>query len=151
MLRLFSLLLLAATAGAAVQAGGAARCIGGTVPSMRTGMNGEILTGTPDAFVFVASSGTVRIPYDKINLIEYGQDVGRRVVLAWVISPIFLLLKSRKHFITVGFQDAEGQQQALVLRLDKRIVRSTLATLEARTGRTWTYQDQEARKYHRGG
>jgi hypothetical protein len=151
MSRLIFLLFLAVTAGAAVRPGGPAKCMGGTLPMLRTGMNGEVLTGTPDAFVFVASSGTVRIPYDKINLIEYGQDVGRRVVLAWVISPIFLLLKSRKHFITVGFQDAEGRQQALVLRLDKRIVRSTLATIEARSGRTWTYQDQDARKYHRGG
>jgi hypothetical protein len=114
-------------------------------------MNGAVLTDTPDAFVFVASSGTVRIPYDKINLIEYGQEVSRRVMLAWMISPMFLLLKSRKHFLTVGFQDAEGHQQALVLRLDKRVVRSALAALEARSGRTVTFLDADARKYHRGG
>jgi aerobic-type carbon monoxide dehydrogenase small subunit (CoxS/CutS family) len=114
-------------------------------------MNGEILTDTPEAFVFAAPSGAVRIPYDKINLIEYGQDVSRRVVLAWVVSPMFLLMKSRKHFLTVGFEDAEGHQQALVLLLDKRAVRSTLAALEARSGRTITYLDANARKSHRGG
>jgi hypothetical protein len=151
MSRLFSLLLLAATAGAAIHTGGSATCVGGTITSLGTGMKGEIFTSTPDAFVFVASSGTVRIPYDKINLMEYGQEVSRRVVLAYVISPMFLLLKSRKHFLTVGFQDAEGHQQALVLRLDKHTVRSTLAGLEARSGRTVTFLDAEARKYHRGG
>jgi len=131
--------------------GGPAKCVGGTITSLRTGINGEVLTSTPDAFVFVAPSGTVRIPYDKINLIEYGQDVQRRVMLAWMISPMFLLLKSRKHFLTLGFQDAEGRQQALVLRLDKRAVRPTLAALEARSGRTVTFLDAEARKFHRGG
>jgi hypothetical protein len=151
MSRLFSLLLLAATAGAAMHPGGPAKCVGGTITSLRTGINGEVLTSTPDAFVFVAPSGTVRIPYDKINLIEYGQDVQRRVMLAWMISPMFLLLKSRKHFLTLGFQDAEGRQQALVLRLDKRAVRPTLAALEARSGRTVTFLDAEARKFHRGG
>ena len=151
MSRLFSLLLLAATAGAAVHPGGPARCVGGTITSLRTGMTGEVLTSTPDAFVFVAPSGTVRIPYDKINLMEYGQEVSRRLVLAYVISPIFLLSKSRKHFLTLGFQDAEGHQQALVLRLDKRAVRSTLAALEARSGRTVTFLDADARKFHRGG
>ena len=131
--------------------GGPAKCVGGTSTSLRTGMNGEVLTGTPDAFVFVAPSGTVRIPYDKINLIEYGQEVQRRVMLAWMISPMFLLMKSRKHFLTLGFQDAEGRQQALVLRLDKRTVRSTLAALEARSGRTVTFLDADARRFHRGG
>jgi hypothetical protein len=151
MSRLFSLLLLAATAGAAMHPGGSARCVGGTITSLRTGMNGQVLTSTPDAFVFVAPSGTVRIPYDKINLIEYGQEVQRRVMLAWMISPMFLLMKSRKHFLTLGFQDADGHQQALVLRLDKRTVRSALAALEARSGRTVTFLDAEARKFHRGG
>jgi hypothetical protein len=51
----------------------------------------------------------------------------------------------------LGFQDAEGRQQALVLRLDKRAVRPTLAALEARSGRTVTFLDAEARKFHRGG
>jgi hypothetical protein len=151
MSRLFSVLLLAATAGAAMHPGGPARCVGGTITSLRTGMNGEVLTSTPDAFVFMASSGTVRIPYDKINLIEYGQEVQRRVMLAWMISPMFLLMKSRKHFLTLGFQDADGHQQALVLRLDKRTVRSTLAALEARSGRTVTFLDADARRFHRGG
>jgi hypothetical protein len=114
-------------------------------------VKGEVLTSAPDAFVFEASSGTVRIPYDKINLMEYGQEVSRRVALAFVVSPMFLLTKSRKHFLTLGFQDAEGHQQALVLRLDKSAVRSVLAGLEARSGRKVTFLDAEARKSQRGG
>ena len=97
----------------------------------------------------MTSSATLRIPYAKINLVEYGQDVGRRIVLAWVVSPIFLLSKAHKHFITVGYTDDNGKQQAIVLRVDKRLVRSALATLEAKTGRTVTYQDENARKFRK--
>src|ERR1035438_1034117 len=151
MSRLFSMLLLAATAGAAMHPGGSAMCVGGTITSVQTGKKGEVFTSTPDAFVFVASPGTVRIPYDKINLMEYGQEVSRRVMLAWMVSPMFLLLKSRKHLLTLGFQDAEGPQQRTGPALDKRVVRAALAALEARSGRMVTFLDADARKFHRGG
>ena len=83
-------------------------------------------------------------------MIEYGQEVSRRVVLAWVISPIFLLLKARAHFVTLGFTDETGKHQAIVLRVDKHLIRSELAALEARTGHTVQYQDAEARKFRHG-
>jgi hypothetical protein len=72
--------------------------------------------------------------------------VSRRYVAAVLISPILLLSKSRKHFVTVGYLDSEENQQALVLRVDKGDIRSLLAALEARTGRRVEYQDEEARK-----
>ena len=151
MLRLLFLLLLPAAAGIAANPGGSAECIGATMPAVQAGVKGRILTTSSEAFVFVSSSGQVSIPYDRINLLEYGQEVGRRVVMAVVVSPMFLLLKHRAHFLTVGFRDAEDKQQALVLRLDKGIVRSTLAILEGRSGRSVTYQDKDARQSRRGG
>jgi len=151
MVRVLSLLVLAVMAGSAAQPGGHATCMGGTIASIRSGTSGQLVTDAPNAFLFVASSTTVTIPYNKINMLEYGQDVGRRVLLAWAVSPVFLLMKARAHYLTVGFIDADDHQQTLVFRLDKRIVRSTLATLEARSGRNLTYQDPDARKSHRGG
>jgi hypothetical protein len=93
-----------------------------------------IQTTDRSALVLVAATTTARIPFQKITLIEYGQDVGRRVVLAVLISPIFLLSKARAHYITLGYTDDAGRQQAIVLRVDKRSVKSTLAMLEDRTG-----------------
>jgi hypothetical protein len=72
--------------------------------------------------------------------------VDRRLALAIVISPVFLLSKSRKHFLTIGFTDDAGQHQALVFRVDKSAIRAILVGLEARTGRPTQYQDEEARK-----
>jgi hypothetical protein len=92
----------------------------------------------------------ILIPYPKINTVEYGQSVSRRYAEAVLLSPIFLLAKSRKHFVTLGYVDTDGKQQALVFRVEKGDIRSVLAALEARTGRRVEYQDQEARKAGKG-
>ena len=63
---------------------------------------------------------------------------------------MFLLSKSRKHFLTIGYQDDKGKQQALVLRVDKSQVRAVLVSLEARTGLRVEFQDTEARKAGKG-
>jgi hypothetical protein len=61
-----------------------------------------------------------------------------------------MLSKTRKHFLTIGYTDDEGKQQALVFEVDKHGVRAALASLEARTGRRIEFQDEEARKAGRG-
>jgi hypothetical protein len=61
-----------------------------------------------------------------------------------------LFSKKRKHFLTVGFKDEAGKQQAAVFELGKNVVRVTLASLEARTGQKIEYEDDEARKSGRG-
>lgn len=65
---------------------------------------------------------------------------------AVLISPILLLSKQRKHFVTLGYTDGDGKQQAVVVRIEKGDIRSVLTGLEARTGRRVEYQDDEARK-----
>jgi hypothetical protein len=141
--------LLAIATAAAGEFAGRAQIVGGTVTGVAASATGKVRTNDADAFVFATSSTTLRIPYSKINLVEYGQDVSRRVVLAWVVSPIFLLSKAHKHFITLGYTDEEGKQQAIVLRVDKGLVRAALATLEAKTGRAVSYQDENARKFRK--
>ncbi len=101
-------------------------------------------------FVFSYQGGELKIPYDRVNDLEYGQKAGRRLGLALTISPWLLLSKKRKHFPTVGYQDENDKQQAAVFELGKDIVRTTLASLEARTGKKIDYQDEEARKSSKG-
>ena len=86
------------------------------------------------------------IAYRKINTVEYGQTVSRRYAEAVLISPVFLLSKSRKHFLTIGYSGEDGKQQAMVFRVDKNSIRPTLVGLEARTGLKVQYQDEQARK-----
>jgi hypothetical protein len=125
--------------------------IGGTAgETMRPGTFGLIQVDDDQYFAFYSKRVQLRIEYGQINLIEYGQQVDRRLALAVVISPLLLLSKQRKHFLTVGYMAEEGKQQALVFRVDKADIRATLVSLEARTGLKVQYQDPEARKAGKG-
>ncbi len=128
--------------------GAGAEYVGGTI-AFRSG-SGVIDLTHEDFFVFRTKKAGVRIPYDQVSLLEYGQQVNRRYAMAVIVSPLLLLSKSRKHFLTVGFTDEEGRQQAIVLRVEKKHIRSVLVGLEVKTGRKVQYQDGEARKAGKG-
>ncbi len=96
-------------------------------------------------FVFLAKKTQIKIPYERINLLEYGQDVSHRYIQGLLISRMLFMAKKRRHFLTVGFQDDSGQQQAIVFRVEKNDIRLALVALEARTGQRVQYQDDEAR------
>jgi hypothetical protein len=125
--------------------GSHAEYIGGTRPDIPTNNSGDIQVTDRVYFIFSSKHTQIRVPYERINLLEYGQKVDRRYIAAVVISPLFLLAKKREHFLTVGFQDDDGQQQAMVFRVDKNDIRLTLVALEARTGQQVQFQDEEAR------
>jgi hypothetical protein len=128
------------------QPGFHAELIGGTVPGFAAKSTAQVDLGNADALLLHSGHDEVVIPYGKVNSLEYGQNVSRRYVAAVLVSPVFLLSKSRKHFVTVGYTDSEGRQQALVFRVSKGDIRPVLAALEARTGRRVEYQDGNARK-----
>jgi hypothetical protein len=99
----------------------------------------------------------LRIPYGKIEELEYGQKAGRRVgtavattILLGPIGLVSLLSKKRKHFLTIGYKDTSGKDQAVVLELGKDVVRTTLTIVETRSGKQIQYQDDEARKASKG-
>ncbi len=130
----------------AAEPGSRAEYIGGTLSDMPKTLGGRLLATDDLLFSFQAGDRAIRIPYDRINLLEYGQKADRRYLMAVLVSPIFILSKKRSHFLTIGYADDAGRQQALVFRLEKKSVRGVLASLEARTGRKVQYQDEEARK-----
>ena len=125
---------------------GHAQYVGGTASKLDSGTSGAIDVSDAHYFAFYSKKVQVRVAYTKINTLEYGQKVDRRLMMAVIISPIFLLSKSRQHFLTVGYVDEDGGHQALVFRVDKNGIRATLASLEARTGVRIEFQDEEARK-----
>jgi hypothetical protein len=127
-----------------------AQYIGGTRADIPVRNSGIIQTVDQTYFVFISKQTEIKIPYERINLVEYVQKVDRRYVSAAVISPLFLLAKKREHFLTIGFQDDDGHQQALIFRVNKNDIRTALVSLEARTGQQVQYQDDEARKAGKG-
>jgi len=124
--------------------------VGGTVGEIEQGPNGRLLTVNDRYLVYESKRVHYLVPWDSINLLEYGQKVGRRLAMAVLISPMLALSKSRKHFLTIGFTDEAGSQQALVFRVDKNDIRSLLVSLEAKADMEVDYQDDDARKAGKG-
>jgi hypothetical protein len=124
--------------------------IGGTFSGIAAKSTAQLDYSGADEMVFHCASGEIRVAFHKVNTLEYGQTVSRRYAAAVLLSPLLLLSKARKHFVTVGYVDAEGRQQVVVFRVEKGDIRSVLVGLEARTGRRVEYQDDEARKAGKG-
>jgi hypothetical protein len=139
-------LLLFTLAAVAAQPGVRAQFIGGTLAGVAPKSSARLDLSSTDTLVLQCTGADLRVPYQRINTLEYGQNVSRRYAAAVLISPVLLLSKSRQHFVTLGYTDADGKQQALVFRIGKGDIRSLLSGLEARTGRRIEYQDDEARK-----
>ena len=88
-----------------------ANYVGGTVSSLAVKTDGVLKTAGEEFLAFKAKKSQVQISYSKINLIEYGQKVDRRYLAAFLISPLFLLSKSRQHFLTLGYTDDAAELQ----------------------------------------
>src|SRR5229473_3302136 len=81
--------------------------IGGTENQIKDGSEGKSSAKAEKNFVFEYKEGKLEIPYDQVNDLEYGQKAGRRLGLALAISPWLLLSHKRKHFLTIGWKDAQ--------------------------------------------
>ena len=124
--------------------------VGGTVAGVPEKSSGRIELLKNDSMTLNVRDRSIEVSYQSINTLEYGMRVSRRYVEAVLISPIFLVAKKRSHFLTIGYSDSEGRQQAMVLQVGKDEIRTLLVSLEARTGRRVEYQDEEARKAGKG-
>jgi hypothetical protein len=124
--------------------------VGGTVPGVRNRSDARIDLLRDDALMLRIGSNSFLVSYKDVNTLEYGLRVSRRYVEAVLISPLFLVAKKKTHFLTIGYTDPDGKQQAMVLEVGKDEIRPLLVSLEARTGRRVEYQDEEARKAGKG-
>lgn len=130
--------------------GSRAEYIGGTCSDIAAKDEGRLEVSDKVYLIFQSRHTRAKIPYERIDLLEYGQKVDRRYLAAVLVSPLFMLAKKRQYFLTVGFQDDDGQQQAMVFKVNKDDIRLALVSLEARTGREVQYQDNEARMAGKG-
>ena len=64
---------------------------GGTVARMSPSTVGTVDITDFEDFVFRYKTAELRIVYEKVNSLEYGQKAGRRLGLAIAVSPLFLL------------------------------------------------------------
>jgi len=127
--------------------------VGGTRADIKEAAEGLFEVNSETEMAFTPDKTKVRhtIAHKDVTELEYGQKAGRRVAVGLLVSPLALFSKKRKHYLTINFKDDTGKDQAVVFELGKDIVRTTLAIMEARTGKKIEYQDEEARKSGKGG
>jgi hypothetical protein len=135
---------------AAGQTGSHGQYVGGTLGQLQSGSGVRVDMSDERYLALYAHKANIRVAYQQVNLLEYGQKVDRRYIVAALVSPLFLLAKKKDHYLTVGYSDDRGMQQAVVLRIEKGSIRPTLVSLEARTGLKVQFQDDDARRSGKG-
>ncbi|MCI0722753.1 MAG: hypothetical protein L0338_27845 [Acidobacteria bacterium] len=124
--------------------------VGGTIAEIPEGTKGLLDTKDKKVLTFESPQGSFEIPYDQITSLEYGQKAGRRLGVAITLTIWALFSKKRKHFLTIGFKDGEGDPQGVVLEIPKQYTKVFIATIEARSGIECEYESEEARKHVHG-
>ncbi|SRR5712692_2174090 len=142
--------LLVETCALAKATGKEVMYVGGTIPNLPEGAMGDIDTKSEKALTFVSNKGRFEIPYENITSLEYGQKAGRRLGVAVTLTLWALLSKKRKHFLTIGFTDANDKPQGVVLEVPKGTVKATITIIEARSGKKVEYESEEARAHVHG-
>jgi hypothetical protein len=133
---------LAALLGADVLAVGKdkAMYVRGTLSAIKKMTEGRFSTQTETELAFSAGKkGSVAIPYAAIVSVEFEQQE-RRVVMIGFGPPVSKRLAS---YLTIKYSDPEGKEQSVVFELGKGIIPATLKLVEARSGKTVTFQDAE--------
>jgi hypothetical protein len=121
--------------------------VGGTVSSLPPGrVEGSLDFSGAAAMSFIAAKdgSSVSVQWKSIQDLEYGPQVPPRWKAAKSLKslPSFMSKKSRKHYITIGYKDFAGADQAVVFELGDQIIRRTLTALKDKSGKPLTCQDE---------
>jgi hypothetical protein len=103
------------------------------------GVNGTLVFDQNSKKVeFLDPKGTpaFSINYDAIHAMQYEKTSQPRYVAAVVISPAFLLTRSKKHYLTIEYNDASGEAHSVIVRLNKKNARAVVATATAQTSKS---------------
>jgi len=84
-------------------------------------------------FLQESGSPAVTFKYDAIKTITYEKASKPRMAEAVLISPLFLLSPSKKHYMTFQYTDDGGESNYAIIRLDKNNAREAVACAEAQT------------------
>ena len=128
--------------------------VGGTTTAIPQKSEGRFSTDDTKVASFNWGKGEWKVPYEKVTSLAYGQHAGRRVgaTIAWGVTTFgimalpMLLSKKRRHYVTLEYTDDSGASQAAIFELGKDAIRTTLKSLEVRTGKKVEYEGDEARK-----
>jgi hypothetical protein len=126
-----------------------AQYVGGTVAAIPKSQTGQ-LTAADTGLDFQYHKSSFSIPYASINDMEYGDKPSTRIgtsigvaLVCWPCGIATLFVKAKHHFLTLEFTDSSNTKQAAVFEIGKALPDAMLPTLEVKTGKKVTRQDQK--------
>ena len=146
----FSVAMISPQLIAAATRGHDVKYVGGTLSEIREDTDGQLYIDDDKVLRWVSKKSSFSIPYDSITSVEFGQKSGRRIAVAVLVTPLALLSKKRRHFLTVGYKDSSDKTQGVVLELAKGLPRSVITVIESRSGVKCEYESEEAKKHVHG-
>ncbi|MEP7363811.1 MAG: hypothetical protein ABI972_11195 [Acidobacteriota bacterium] len=147
-LRLPAAFAIAATAATSAVRGDEVMYVGGSMTEIPDKTEGKLAMDSPTGAEFSCDKGKFAILYKGISSLEYGQKSGRRVGVAIAVSPIALLSKKRKHFLSIGFADEKGAKQGAVFELPKGNTHRIISTFEKHSGQKVEFESEDAKKHY---
>ncbi len=110
--------------------------------AVEQGNGGELVVDGRSGNSSCATRNTSQCMSKALTEIFYSRVSGRRIKSALVLSPVLLLTKGRKHYLTMSFNDAQEVVGAVEFQLHKSNYRGVLQALVEVSGLTMKY-DQE--------
>ena len=86
-------------------------------------------------FLDAKGSPLLSIKFSDIKTLLYEQAQKPRYAEAILISPLFLMSHSVKHFLTIQYSDEGGAGQYVIVHLDKKNAQQAVAAAETETGK----------------
>jgi hypothetical protein len=86
-------------------------------------------------FLDEKKSSVLSIKYDSVKSMMYEQASKPRYAEAVLISPLFLFAHSKKHYLTIQYNDDSGTGQFAIVRLHKSHAREAATAAEAQIGK----------------
>jgi hypothetical protein len=94
-------------------------------------------------FLNESGAAAISISYSQIKTLLYEQASKPRYTEAVLISPMFLLAHSKKHYLTIQYTGADGVGQYTIVRLDKKNAQEAIAAAQAETGKNVERAEEE--------
>src|SRR6266496_4801526 len=92
-----------------------ARDLGGTVPGITAGVEGQLDTTSENSLTFEQAGNKLSIPYASIQSYEYSTEVTRHLGVLPVIAVGLMKMRRRSHFFRFSYRDGHSAVQQIAV------------------------------------
>ena len=125
-------LLLALTLPLAAVEDGQVMYVGGTAPTLTSGLVGRLDTTSETSLTFENSGTKLMIPYGSIESFEYSKEVAHHLGVLAGVGVALLKQRERRHFFRISYVSGDNTKQVAVFEVPKHMPRTLQAVLEVR-------------------